>query len=236
MQETLAEKNYQELRRKVLTGELRPGAQLVNRTLAQEMNTSLAPLREAIHRLASEGLVQHIPGAGAFVRKPSPQDLEELYILREAVESCAAAEASRYVNERQLDELDALCGDFREIAGQIGRQKKQAATEELLDRWLDCEERFHAIVVEAARNRLLKKVVLDHRALGEVFRVQRHRPDILTPDVAEETCRGHEAIAAALRRRDADLAHRLMSAHVRGGRKTVLDYLREQRERHRNGA
>ncbi len=236
MQETLAEKTYQELRRKLLRGEMQAGAQLVNRTLALEMGISLAPVREAIHRLATEGLVEHVPGAGAFVRKLDPQDLEELYILREAVESCAAAEASRFINEQQLDELDKLCRDFWEVAEQIRRQKKQTATEELLDRWLDCEEHFHAVIVEAARNRLLKKIVLVHRAQVQVFEVQRHRATILTLAVAEETCRGHAAIAEALRQRNADLAHRLMSAHIQRGRRTVLDYLREQREQRRNGA
>lgn len=236
MQETLSEKTYQELRRKLLRGELAAGSQLVNRALAQEMEVSLAPLREALHRLASEGLVEHIPGAGAFVRKLSPQDLEELYILREAVESCAAAEAARFISEQDLDELDTLCRGFSEITEQVRRQKKQTATEELLDRWLDSEEQFHAIIVEAARNRLLKKVVLDYRALIQIFEMQRHRATILTLAVAEETSRGHAAIAEALRQRDADLAHRLMSAHIRKGRQTVLDYLREQREHRRNGA
>ena len=66
MQDTLSEKTYRELRRKVLTGELEAGSQLVNRTLAQAMEVSLAPVREAIHRLATEGLVEHVPGAGAF--------------------------------------------------------------------------------------------------------------------------------------------------------------------------
>lgn len=229
MQETLAEKTYRHLRQKVLKGELPAGTQLVNRALAEEMDVSLAPVREAIHRLATEGLVEHIPGAGAFVRKPSPQDLEELYVLREAVESCAAAEAARYINDRQLDALDEVCRGLREVVDEIRRRKPQTATEPLLDRWLDGEEQFHSIIVEAARNRLLMKVILEYRAVGQVFEMQRHREAILTLTVAAETCRGHEAIAEALRRRDADAAHRLMSTHIQMGRRTVLDYLRESR-------
>jgi DNA-binding GntR family transcriptional regulator len=229
MQETLAEKTYQHLRRKVLRGELQAGSQLVNRALADEMDVSLAPVREAIHRLATEGLVEHIPGAGAFVRKLSPQDLEELYVLREAVESCAAAEAARNINEWQLGDLDAVGRQFTELVDEVRGLPGQTATEPVLDRWLDCEERFHSIIVEAARNRLLAKVVMEHRALGQVFGMQRHREAILTLAVAEQTARDHLAIAEALRRRDADAAHRLMSAHIRRGRQTVLDYLRGPR-------
>lgn len=232
MQETLAERTYQQLRLKLLHGELQAGTQLVNRTLAEEMGVSLAPVREAIHRLATEGLIEHIPGAGAFVRRLSPRDLEELYILREAVESCAAAEATRYIGEEQLQQLEALCRSFLAIAEEIRGQEGQIATLQQFDRWLDLEEQFHVVIVEAARNRLLQKVVLDYRALIQVFELQRHRTTILTLSVALETCQGHLAIVAALRQRDAELARRLVSDHVREGRQTVLDYLREPRGRH----
>lgn len=231
MQDTLMEKTYQRLRRKVLRGELQPGDQLVNRTLAEEMGVSLAPLREAIYRLATEGIVQHVPGAGAFVRKLSRQDLDELYVLREAVESCAAAEAARHISESQLEELDSICGNCVALAERIRREKKQVATNEILDRWLDHEEQFHTVVIEAARNRMLKKVVVEHRAMTQVFEAQRHRATILTLAVAEETCRGHAALVKALRQRDADLGRQLMSAHIRRGRQTVMEFFRSrQRE------
>lgn len=229
MQDTLSEKTYRELRRKVLAGELEAGAQLVNRTLAQELKVSLAPVREAIHRLATDGLVEHVPGAGAFVRRSSLQDLEELYVLREAVESCAAAEAARNIAQNQLDALEEVLAEFTAVLSRIRREKARLATDEMFERWLDCEERFHQTVVEAARNRLLAKVIEDHKALGRVFGVQRHRAAILTLALAEETCRDHAAIAAALRDRDADTARRLMSDHIRKGRKTVLEHIRRHR-------
>lgn len=229
MQDTLSEKTYRELRRKVLTGELETGAQLVNRTLAQELKVSLAPVREAIHRLATDGLVEHVPGAGAFVRRSSLQDLEELYVLREAVESCAAAEAARNIAQNQLDALEEVLAEFTAVLSRIRREKARLATDGMFEHWLDCEERFHQIVVEGARNRLLAKVIEDHKALGRVFGVQRHRAAILTLTLAEETCRDHAAIAAALRDRDADTARRLMSDHIRKGRKTVLEHIRRHR-------
>src|SRR5262249_8705824 len=149
-------------------------------------------------------LVQRVPGAGAFVPKLTRQDLEELYVLREALESCAAAEAARQIGEAQLDELDAVCRDAEAITDEIRRQKKQIATDEQFDRWLDKEETFHAILIEAARNRMLKKAIVRHRALSRIFEAQRHRTAILTLIVAEETCRGHAEMVAALRKRDAD--------------------------------
>lgn len=232
MQATLSEKTYLELRRKVLTGELEAGSQLVNRTLAQELEVSMAPVREAIHRLATEGLVEHVPGAGAFVRKSSLRDLEELYILREAVESCAAAEAARNITQSQLDELESVRKELDEVLSEIRSEESQLATEEMLDRWLDSEERFHSIIVEAARNRLIAKVIEDYTALAKVFRMQRHRESILSAAIAEQTCQDHAAIAESLRHRDADAAKQLMSQHIQKGSQTVLGYMRSHR---RNG-
>lgn len=229
VQSTLSEKTYRELRRRVLEGELEAGSQLVNRTLAQTLDVSLAPVRDAIRRLATEGLVNYIPGAGAFVRKSNLADLEELYVVREAIEGCAAAEAARNATEAQIAQLDELCREFESILAVIGNEADQLATDELLDQWLDCERRFHVVVVDAARNRLIAKVISDNSALARVFGVQRHRAAILTFSVADETCRDHVAITDAIRSRDADLAQRLMSSHIRKGRQTVLNYLRSQK-------
>ena len=227
MQETLAERTYRELRRWVLEGGLRPGDQLVYRTLARRLKVSLAPVREAIQRLAAEGLIQNVPGAGAFVRTINKEDIQELYVLREALESAAAAEAARNRTEEQMAEIEAACREFAPVAGELRRRKARAATKETMDRWLDLEERFHSVLVEAARNSLLTKAVRDYQALGRIFGAQRDQADLLTPDVAERTSRDHEALTEALRRRDPERARQLMAEHIRQGRRMILDSLRQ---------
>ena len=77
--------------------EFAPGKPLVNRTLADEIGVSVMPVREAINRLTSEGLVEHVPGAGAFVRKVDREQLNHLHVLRDALEGCAAGEATRNI-------------------------------------------------------------------------------------------------------------------------------------------
>jgi DNA-binding GntR family transcriptional regulator len=226
MQETLAERTYLEIRRMVLEGGLRPGDPLVYRTLARRMKVSLAPVREAVLRLAAEGLIENVPGAGASVRRFDTRDLEELYVLREALESAAAAEAARRRTEEELETLEAVCRDSAPIPGELRRRKPPAATKEIMERWLVLEEQFHAVLIEAARNRLLSKAVRDARALGRIFGVQREHPALLTPEVAVQTCRGHAALAEAVRERDAEGARRIMADHIRNGRRMVLDSLR----------
>lgn len=229
MEQSLAEKSYDYIRSKVSSGDFGPGKRLVNRTLAGEIGVSVIPVREAINRLASEGLVERVPGAGAFVRKPTRQDLDNLYVLRDALESCAAAEAARYITEDQLEELEYLLEQARSIASQVQQQPKGHSTKGQLNRWLDGEQQFHALLVEASRNPLLAKVIDENRAISIVFEAQRNDPRMLTAEVAEETCDSKAELLRALGERNPDEARRLMSAQIQRGRKMVIAYLNRQK-------
>jgi len=230
MEPTLAEKSYRYIRRKLSRGELELGARLVNRSLASEIGVSVIPVREALHRLASEGLVEHIPGAGAFVRNPDRQELDDLYVLRDALESCTAGESARYITDDQLEELESLLSKMQQIAVQIRQREKQEATMALMHSWIDNEEQFHETLVEASRNRLLTKVINEYRAISQIFGAVRDDPALLTVEVAETKCRDREELLRALRNRDQKRARRLMSEQIQKGRKTVLAYFSSRRQ------
>lgn len=229
MEPSLSDKSYDYIRRKVSSGDLEPGSRLVNRTLALEIGVSVIPVREAINRLASEGLVEQVAGAGAFVRKPNRGDLDNLYVLRDSLESCAAAEAARYITEDQLEELEYVLDRARETSTQIRQQAKGHSTKGQLNRWLDGEQQFHEFLVEASRNPILAKVIDENRAISIVFEAQRNDPRMLTADVAEETCAAKSALLHALRERDPDEARRLMSEQIQRGHKMVIAYLNRQK-------
>ncbi|HEY2587155.1 MAG TPA: GntR family transcriptional regulator [Tepidisphaeraceae bacterium] len=80
---TLTDRAYAGLRGMVVRGELGAGARLVNRPLARSLKVSQTPVREAIGRLVAEGVAQVVPGAGAFVREVTAEELGQLYDLRE---------------------------------------------------------------------------------------------------------------------------------------------------------
>jgi DNA-binding GntR family transcriptional regulator len=222
-QATLAQHVYQKLHEKLRTGRLRPGARLVNRTIAAELGTSTIPVREAISRLISEGLVQATPGAGAFVRTIDANDLADLYDVREALEALGAAGAARFGGEALRQDLAALCRRFAEIAEEIPPDGH--AGESLWSRWLDAEEAFHHRVVQASRNRWLEKMVRDLRVIAGVFAAQRSSPRLLTRALADRTRRQHEAFVRVLAGGDPDAARRWMVEHIRSGRQTVLGHL-----------
>ncbi|VTR99887.1 GntR family transcriptional regulator [Tuwongella immobilis] len=232
---TLSQRVYEQIRQRLRAGTLKPGARLVNRTLAAELGTSTIPVREAISRLISEGLVDATPGGGAFVRTPDPNELAELYDVREVLEVLAAGEATRYVSETMIVEFRGICQQFRQIADAIAESTastevasataKKHATREQLDRWLDVEEAFHTRLVAASRNRWLAKTVQSVRVLSDLFAAQRLVPELLTAEVADATARDHAEFLEILRNRDVDHAKAWMVLHIRTGRATVLGQL-----------
>ena len=149
--------------------------------------------------------------------------------MRDATESCAAAEAARYISPQQLDELDVIVDEWHEIAAAIHSSSRNHATKKQLNRWLDLEEEFHEILIDASRNRLLAKVVREHRAVASVFEAQRDDPAILTTEIADRTSTDRREFMEALHARDPDSSRQLMSEHIQKGRKTVLSFLRSKR-------
>ncbi len=230
MQDTRAEQTYRSLKERILAGDYPSGTQLVTRSLAQELGVSLAPIREAIHRLAVEGVIDHVPGAGAFVRTFSRDDLNELYILRAAIESCAAGEAARYISQADLEELTEICDAEEALVRQMQQALSGVRSVARREKWIELEERFHEILVDAARNKLLKKVISEHRAQARIFDIQRHFPDVLTPEVAEQVVAEHRGLVEALTQRDSPLASQLMEQHIQAGRRKVMSTLRSSRE------
>lgn len=222
---SLAERAYRYIYEKLASGEIAPGSRLVNRTLAEKIGVSVIPVREAIHRLASEGLVEHVPGSGAFVPDRSLQDLSDLYVLRDALESCAAEEAARHISDEQLEQLEEILRDMRKIEQLLTQSESRMATSEIHHEWLDCEEHFHSILVESSRNVLLSKVIREHRAVSRVFDAHRSDPTLLTWEVANQTCQDRELLLQAIRQRNPEESRRLMSAQIRHGRRTVMKHL-----------
>jgi len=219
----LSVKAYEHIRRAVFSGELSPGTRLVNRKLAESLGTSFIPVREAINRLVSEGVVEQVPGAGAFVRSFDRQEVSEIYDVRELVEPFAAAEAARLINDHELDELKALLSEW-EALGKTIAVREQGAISDDLDRWLTLNQRFHEIMIAASRNRFLAKTVNDAQVLSRCFAAQRGMPSLLSRALIRSTLKTHRALLTALAGRDSSAAQKVVLEQLRVGRKSVLGF------------
>ena len=120
--ESLADRVYREVRSHILSGELEPGARLRQEALAEGLGISRTPLREALNRLASEGLIEFRPHRGAVVAQFSQRDIEADYEARLIVEPPAARLAAERAEPETLGALDAAIAAAEEAGRDVDAQ------------------------------------------------------------------------------------------------------------------
>jgi DNA-binding GntR family transcriptional regulator len=187
------------LRSEIFTGELAAGATLPERLLAERLQVSRTPVREALIILQSEGLVELVPNKGASVRTITTDDLVEIYTLRGLLESHAARLASEHATITQLDAMEDAQTRLRRMHAR-GSAADQAVA--------DLE--FHTAVTNAAGSPFLATLVGQVLAFTVSFRANYKYPHERSQAALVE----HDAIFTAISARDSDLAERLMREHV----------------------
>jgi len=204
---------YDFLCEQLLTGELRAGSRVCELTVAKQTGVSRSPVREAIGQLRSEGVLDHVPGYGAFVKSPSRDELDEAFQVREWLE-CEAIHALASMRIRpSLDKarmvLDKMQDMLRADRGVSSEQEITSETYDLLER-LDRD--FHAAMLHAAGNRRVVKIINDNRLL---IHATACRPRPLTYERLGEIFADHDVILRTVERGEAEKARDLMLEHVR---------------------
>ncbi len=223
---SIAEKAYRYLRTRMENGSLGPGAKLVTRTIAREVGGSLNPIREAIGRLAAEGLVDHVPGAGAKVRTLSRREVVELYGVRMAIEPYAASEAARLIDENELHELEDICAEFSRMAHVIREDGTLGEVDAA--RWLQCTIGFHKVLVAAAHNRFLTRIIEDMQVLTRIFSAHRQAGAVPTLTQATSTWRTHAKLVRLIRRRDPERTREQVLYQLRLGLRHTLSVISKE--------
>jgi DNA-binding GntR family transcriptional regulator len=189
-----------QLRDEILDGTIPAGSRLVETELAERFGVSRGPIRDALRDLARSGLAVDVPRRGTFVSSLSERDLEEVYVLRRAIEEAAVRLA--VVNATD-DDVAAMFGVLDEVEAAYGRNDLAAAWE--------ADMSFHRTYCRLAGNgRLL--ALFDHLASQTVLLMRtalEARASLgWTPPPAF-----HRRIAEGIARRDADAAVAAVGAH-----------------------
>ncbi|NLY82412.1 MAG: GntR family transcriptional regulator [Clostridiales bacterium] len=155
----LRELVYEELKHKILIGNVNPGTRLMEIELAESMGVSRTPIREAIRKLEKEGLVSIEPRRGAYVSDISIKDMVDILEVREDLEGLAASLAARRINEEEASELKRITEKYSEaiISGNT-------------DDIVKYDEMFHKLVVSCSGNRTLMQMVGSVQELALRFR------------------------------------------------------------------
>ncbi len=149
--EDLRSQTYKILKNMIITREIAPGKKISEETLAQEIGVSRTPIREALFRLEHEGIVKIIPRRGAFVVKPSKENIIEILQVREALEALIVRLVTPLLDESDIRELRSCVEKLRSIP-----EKER----HILD-YTDSELAFHDLLRRKCPNQLLRKMMED---------------------------------------------------------------------------
>jgi DNA-binding GntR family transcriptional regulator len=197
---TLWQRVHQVVSDEILSNRLPPGTVLNEVALARSLGVSRGPVREAIGRLASEGLVHVRPRRGAVVASLTREEFLEAYQVREALEVMAIRLAVIRIADEGVAELERLTAEMQEYAERGD-----------IDRFFQANAAFHAAIVDASGNQKLREVY--RQVVGQMGRYQMR--SLALRGTLRRSIQEHRAIVRAMRRRDADRSAHLLSEHIR---------------------
>jgi DNA-binding GntR family transcriptional regulator len=203
---------YERLRDEIVSGVLRPGEQLVEARIAEELGVSKTPVREALIRLQRDGLVEIEPYRGARVLEPSEDDVREILELRLLLECQIARELAQQRPPEVLEALEASIAD-----------SKAALASGDTARLRDDLTEFSDILADACGNSRMTKLLVDLRSVLLLI----GNTSLRAPGREERSIAEHERILAAVRLGDPEAAARETELHIRSIERDSLAAARE---------
>lgn len=205
-----AEAAYMQLKQQIVSLQLRPGTTVREAELQEQLGLRRTPLREALRRLAHDEMLQIYPRHGIVIANPGMIEMRAMFEARVALESAVAGLAAQRRTAEELAELERLHTEMR-----TGVAQRDFA------RWQRAHAPFHALIVTAARNRLLEKYVMHHALLNtwlwNIYEDARGERTAAYTD--------HSAILQALRSGDASAAQAAMQQHVLEAKERLISGL-----------
>jgi DNA-binding GntR family transcriptional regulator len=196
---------YDFIRRKIINGEYPPGFPLLTETLSAEIKVSRTPVREALHKLKGEGLVNISPRLGASVMKMDVKDFRETCELRLALEGHASGLAALNHSQNDLREIKFALEAMRVLTDKILASEEESA---FIDDLLREDVRFHLIKREILRLHLVNRIVIGPLAKT----AERSKADM--DENRRKVMASHEEIYEAIAAADSRAAKDAMERHI----------------------
>lgn len=185
-----------ELREAIVRGHFKPGEKLDQEEIAELLNVSRIPVRQALRTLTAEGLVKMYPHRGAVVAELSREEVEEIYFIRGVLEGVAARLAAPKMDDERIAQLEAIL------------EKMDQTTD--LDEWLDLNHDFHNTIYQVINRPRLLLLIESLRNTAAPYT----RDYIASDEYREATRLGHRRILEACINRDGPLAQEETQKHL----------------------
>ena len=204
-------KVYEHMKSAILSGRLNPAERLTEEHLAEMMGASRTPVREALYKLETEGLIKPLETRGFIVSEDSKEEVEELFEIRSILEGYVLRIISENITEEDLQQLTGFI-----------EKAEEALEKNRIDEVFKWNTRFHDTLHELVSEKLqLYRMIVSMRK-----NVLRHRKDTLqSSDGAKRTLDGHRKILLALRLKDPELCERTMRDHIKQAKEDALQTL-----------
>jgi DNA-binding GntR family transcriptional regulator len=204
----LSDSVYRSIRSAIEAGQFEPGERLLEVDLAKLLGVSRTPVRDALRRLVSEGLLTIIPARGVIVTELDEVEVVELYSVLEVLEGTAAEFAANRASEDNIAQLGRILDEEQESLGD-------------LDKLVTLNNDFHHAVYAAAHNRYLVRSV---RWLSDSLNLLRG--STLVDQARQRTSHDeHLQIASAIKRRDPEVAGQVARRHIREAKRIRMQML-----------
>lgn len=197
---TVPEAIVEHLRQLIVNGDLKPGQRLVQDELAESLGVSRTPVREALNRLAHEGWVTISKYKGAIVTEFSPNDLEEIYTVRCALESYAVSLAAETITENELDQLASYLADM-----------STAFQTQQFEKLLEAHQLFHMAIYKVSGKQRMIELIGNYMDQSMAYQ----RIALGFGRGASDPISEHSRIYQALKQHDVNEANHQMQVHLR---------------------
>jgi len=199
-QKYLRDHIFEELQQAIYSGKLKSGERVTEKKVAEELGVSRTPVREALYRLASSGLIKMIPHRGFLVSRWSLKEIKDVIELRIALEVFAVKLAIERIEPKEIDELKTLLIEM-----------KEAVKKEDITRASQLNTLFHDKIIIASKNKELSQVIEPIKNKIYHFRII----SISSNNRLKESLYEHKNILDAILDKDSILAQELISQHIK---------------------
>ena len=205
--ETLVESAYQWIREAILDGNMEPGAKLIERELTQQTGVSRSALREALASLDEKGLVQREPYRGYRVTNLTKEQVQDLYELREVVESKAAELFALRATDSDLEDLSAA---FRYLEDKIFHRDMAVVRKAKVN--------YYRVIYVGCKNIELERALSN--LIERIFYLRGR--SLLTQSRRKKSLAEFKALTDALIRRDRKGARDITRQHLKAAKEAIL--------------
>jgi DNA-binding GntR family transcriptional regulator len=204
---TTKERAYKEIKHVILNGYISSDEIFTEVKLAELLNTSRTPVREALQELIKEGLIVSIPRKGMIVRKVSESEMEQIFLLRTTIETNVIEKLSGSITVEQLKQLKHIC-----------KQQEEAMLNNDDIAFIKLDQTFHLVLTKFANYELIEQVLLNLHNLSQLIGLRAIKKSDRMKEVLDE----HLSIISSIEQRDSVQSVVAMTNHLNKTKESLI--------------